>query len=115
MPIGEDSLDGVLDGKGLIGQPQAGPQQHGRTEDGGQRGLKHVVDLSAYAGRLVWVQIAVRNNPSYNSSLHVDDVSFQATASSAVDSAATLDEGSGDPGPDESPALPRAGAGQPIR
>ena len=75
--------------------------------------VKHVVNLSAYAGRSVSLQIAVNTNSSNISNLYVDDVAFQAPASSAIDPPATLDEGSGDPGPDEAPALPRVAAGQP--
>jgi len=47
--------------------------------------VKHVVDLSAYAGQSVLLQIRAETS-SDRSNLFIDDVSFQATASSARDS-----------------------------
>ena len=44
--------------------------------------VKHVVDLSAYAGQSVELEIAALTNSVDNSNLFVDDVSFQASASS---------------------------------
>jgi C1A family cysteine protease/predicted secreted protein len=44
--------------------------------------VKHVVNLSAYAGQSVSLQIRAETDPSLNSNLFVDDVSFQANASS---------------------------------
>jgi len=41
--------------------------------------MKHVVNLSAYAGKSVWLQIAVDTNASNRSNLFVDDLDFQAT------------------------------------
>ncbi len=43
--------------------------------------VKHVVNLNAYAGQSVSLQIRAETNSSLNSSLFADDVSFQATAS----------------------------------
>ncbi len=40
---------------------------------------KHVVNLSAYAGQTVSLQIRAETNGSLNSSLFVDDVSFQSS------------------------------------
>ncbi|MFN8596649.1 MAG: S8 family serine peptidase [Anaerolineae bacterium] len=47
--------------------------------------VKHVVNLSAYAGQSVALQIRVETNGSNNSNLFVDDVFFQATATAAPD------------------------------
>ena len=46
--------------------------------------VKHVVDLSAYVGQTVQLQIRAETNNSYNSSLFVDDVSLQPTAAAAA-------------------------------
>jgi hypothetical protein len=43
--------------------------------------VKHVVNLSAYAGQTVLLQIRTETDSFLNSNLFVDDVSFQATAS----------------------------------
>ena len=43
---------------------------------------KHVVNLSAYAGQSVSLQIRAETDSSLNSNLFIDDVSFQASASS---------------------------------
>jgi bacillolysin len=43
---------------------------------------KHVVDLSAYAGQSVGLQIRAECDSSYNSNLLIDDVSFQSSAAS---------------------------------
>jgi C1A family cysteine protease len=43
--------------------------------------VKHVVNLSAYAGQTVTLQIRVETNSTLNSNLFVDDVSFQTSAS----------------------------------
>jgi hypothetical protein len=48
---------------------------------------EHSVDLSAYAGQYISLQIRVENLPHTFSSLFVDDVRFQATA--AVEQPAT--------------------------
>jgi hypothetical protein len=48
--------------------------------------VKHVVNLSAYAGQSVWLQIRAETDSSYNSNLFIDDVSFQASASSVKNS-----------------------------
>ncbi len=40
--------------------------------------VKHVVDLRAYAGKTVQLQIRVETDGTYNSNLFVDDVAFQA-------------------------------------
>ncbi|MBE9508603.1 MAG: hypothetical protein IMY86_11195, partial [Chloroflexi bacterium] len=45
--------------------------------------VKHVVNLSAYAGQSVSLQIWAETDSSLNSNLLVDDVSFQTSASSA--------------------------------
>ena len=44
--------------------------------------VKHVVNLSAYAGKSVSMQIRVETDDSLNSNLFVDDVAFQTSASS---------------------------------
>ncbi|MBE7552986.1 MAG: M4 family metallopeptidase [Anaerolineales bacterium] len=41
--------------------------------------VKHVVNLSAYAGQTVLLQIRAETDASLNSSLFIDDVAFQAT------------------------------------
>jgi bacillolysin len=43
--------------------------------------VKRVVDLSAYAGQSVSMQIRAETDVSYNSNLFVDDVAFQSSAS----------------------------------
>jgi len=63
--------------------------------------VKHIVDLSSYAGQLVTLQIRVETDSSDNSNLFVDDVSFQAVATA-------LDGGSA-PG-DPANALPKTGS-----
>ena len=44
--------------------------------------IKHVVNLSAYAGQSVSIQIHCETDSSANSNLFVDDVAFQSSASS---------------------------------
>jgi hypothetical protein len=44
--------------------------------------IEHTVNLSAYAGQSISLQIRVETDSSFNSNLFVDDVSFQASASS---------------------------------
>jgi hypothetical protein len=44
--------------------------------------VRHTVNLSAYAGQTVTLQIRAETDGSLNSNLFVDDVSFAATASS---------------------------------
>jgi hypothetical protein len=46
----------------------------------------HVVDLGAYQGRSVVLQIRVETDTSLNSNLFVDDVSFQALSAVVADS-----------------------------
>jgi hypothetical protein len=46
---------------------------------------KYVVNLSAYAGQTVTLQIRATTDFSFNSNLFIDDVGFQATASAAAD------------------------------
>jgi C1A family cysteine protease len=53
--------------------------------------VKHVVNLSAYAGQSVSLQIRAETDDSLNSNLFVDDVSFQASASSAKNSPTLFD------------------------
>jgi len=53
--------------------------------------VKHVVDLSAYGGQSVSLQIRAETDSSLNSNLFVDDVSFQATASSMQEGPALFD------------------------
>jgi uncharacterized repeat protein (TIGR01451 family) len=53
--------------------------------------VKHVVNLSAYAGQSVSLQIRVETDGSLNSNLFVDDVSFQASAASVQDSPPLID------------------------
>jgi hypothetical protein len=53
--------------------------------------VKHVVNLSAYAGQSVSLQIRAETDSSLSSSLLVDDVSFQASASSMQDSPTLFD------------------------
>ena len=45
--------------------------------------VRHSVNLSAFAGRTVAVQIRAVTDSSYNSNLFIDDVSFQPSAASA--------------------------------
>jgi C1A family cysteine protease/predicted secreted protein len=53
--------------------------------------VKHVVNLSAYAGQSVSLQIRTETDSSINSNLFVDDVSFQASASSVPGDSAFFD------------------------
>jgi hypothetical protein len=53
--------------------------------------VKHVVNLSAYAGQSVFVQIRAETDSSYYSNLFVDDVAFQATLSSMQEDTALFD------------------------
>ncbi len=52
--------------------------------------VKHVVDLSAYAGQTVPVQIRAETDYSNNSNLFIDDVSFQATSAASRQAVPTL-------------------------
>lgn len=52
------------------------------TDTGGW--VKHVVNLSAYAGQTILLQIRTETDGLLNSSLFVDDVSFQASASAVL-------------------------------
>jgi hypothetical protein len=45
--------------------------------------VKHVVDLRAYAGQSVSLQIRAQTDESLNSSLFIDNVAFQASATAA--------------------------------
>jgi predicted carbohydrate-binding protein with CBM5 and CBM33 domain len=45
--------------------------------------VKHSVNLSAYAGQSVLLQIVVVTDGTFNSNYFVDDVSFQGSASSS--------------------------------
>jgi len=47
--------------------------------------VHHVVNLSAYSGQTVTLQIRVETDGSLNSNLLVDDVAFQATAASLLE------------------------------
>ncbi len=49
--------------------------------------VRQAVDLAAYAGQRVWVQIRSETDSSANSNLFVDDVSFQASANAAQEPA----------------------------
>jgi hypothetical protein len=66
--------------------------------------VKHVVNLTAYAGQSVSLQIRAETDGSLNSNLFVDDVAFQASAAVVEDSPSLFDENQ---------ALPRPGAGVP--
>lgn len=46
--------------------------------------VKHVVNLNAYKGQTVLVQIRVETDASVNSNLFVDDVFFQASAAAVL-------------------------------
>ena len=46
--------------------------------------VTHSVDLSAYAGQSVMLQIRIETDSSNISNLYIDDVSFQATAAASV-------------------------------
>jgi predicted secreted protein len=59
------------------------------TATGGWK--KHVVNLSAYKGKSVTVQIRAETDSLYNSNLFVDDVSFQSTSSAEGDEPAQYD------------------------
>lgn len=62
--------------------------------------VKHVVNLSSYAGQSVSLQIRVETDGSLNSNLFVDDVAFQASASAAQE---------GPPVFDPEDAMPKSG------
>lgn len=47
--------------------------------------VRHAVNLSAYAGQTVWLQIRAETNGSKNSNLLVDDVAFASSARAAGD------------------------------
>ena len=54
--------------------------------------VKHVVNLSAYAGQIVTLQIRVEADSSGNSNLFVDDVAFQSSpVVAALDAPPALD------------------------
>ena len=63
--------------------------------------VKHVVNLSAYAGQSVSLQIRAETDSSLNSNLFVDDVSFQASASSARGDLVPFDRKYAEPKSDE--------------
>ena len=65
----------------------------GSTDTGGW--VTHSVNLSAYAGQSVTLQIRAATNSSGTSHLFVDDVSFQASASAANGIAPTTPDGTG--------------------
>ncbi len=46
--------------------------------------VKHVVNLNAYKGQTVSLQIRAETDASFNSNLFIDDVSFQASASAVL-------------------------------
>jgi C1A family cysteine protease len=64
--------------------------------------VPHVVNLVAYAGQAVTLQIRADTDGTLNSNLYVDDVSFQASAYVSSGSPRVADEGQ---------AAPRPGAG----
>ncbi|MGQ9628574.1 MAG: hypothetical protein ACUVV0_16920, partial [Anaerolineae bacterium] len=66
--------------------------------------VKHVVNLSAYAGQSVSLQIRAETDDSLNSNLFVDDVAFQASAAAAQE---------GPPVFDPEDAMPRSGEAPP--
>lgn len=53
---------------------------------------KHSVNLSAYAGQQVAMQIRVETDSAFNSNLFVDDVAFQATATTLAAGSSTGDD-----------------------
>ena len=53
--------------------------------------VKHVVNLGAYAGQSVMVQIRATTDDALNSNLFVDDVVFQPTATASPGAATTFD------------------------
>lgn len=53
--------------------------------------VKHVVNLSAYAGQSVSLQIRAETDSSLNSNLFVDDASFQTSASSVKNGQTSFD------------------------
>lgn len=58
--------------------------------------VKRVVNLSAYAGQSIALQIRVTTDGSLNSSLFIDDVGFQTSAASAAETTMgqdTIDDG----------------------
>lgn len=55
--------------------------------------VKRVVNLSAFAGQTISLQIRVETDSTLNSNLFIDDVSFQSSASAAVETF-LLDDGS---------------------
>lgn len=63
--------------------------------------VKHAVNLSAYAGQSVSLQIRAETDFSLNSNLFVDDVSFQASASSGKSSPVPFDLTNAVPKPDK--------------
>lgn len=53
--------------------------------------VRHVVNLSAYAGQTVYIQIRAETDESYNSNLFVDDVVFQTSATTLQQVPVALD------------------------
>lgn len=53
--------------------------------------VKHTVNLSAYTGQTVWLQIRVETDDSGNSNLFVDDVAFQSSTTMLQDIPLALD------------------------
>ncbi len=54
--------------------------------------VKRVVNLGAYVGQSVWIQIRAETDGSMNSNLFIDDVAFQASPSSATEDGAPNDD-----------------------
>jgi len=59
--------------------------------------VRHVVNLGAYAGQSVSLQVRAETDSSDNSNLFVDDVSFQASALSAGGSSSQIDPRDAEP------------------
>jgi hypothetical protein len=54
--------------------------------------VKRVVNLGAYVGQSVWIQIRAETDGSMNSNLFIDDVAFQASPSSSTEDGAPNDD-----------------------
>jgi hypothetical protein len=61
--------------------------------------VRHTVNLNAYAGQSISLQIRVETDESRNSNLFVDDVSFQASASPTENGSDLFDPGDAVPKP----------------
>jgi hypothetical protein len=77
-----------------------------KTATGGW--AKHVVNLSAYVGQSVTLEIRARTDGSFNSNLFIDDIGFQSTPAALAEAAAAEpiadDAPASEPKPTDPPA-----------